>query len=256
MSDPGDRTLAEARAKLRVIAQDARLLDEAVTVAARTLTPEEAIGTPERRDYPILVGKERVLEARFRDARGHAFTDAPGDWSGTLTEILDADWKGNHERARFTATLNAVLAHLDRAGGSVHCRDDEPELCAREIADHIGKEHGSCRVGLVGLNPAIAERLIRAFGAERVHVTDLNPDTIGGDRHGVTVWDGRERTDDLVAASDLVLITGTTLINGTFDGIVDTVRRHGRDYLVYGVTVAGVAALCGLPRICPLGRDG
>ena len=73
-----------------VRAEFIRLVEEAgmggagVSVRARTLTPEEAIGTPERRDFPIVAGKERVIEAAVSGARAHAFTDSPGDFEGTL----------------------------------------------------------------------------------------------------------------------------------------------------------------------------
>lgn len=58
-------------------------------VSARALTPEEAIGTPERSDFPILKGKESMMEARFRGNRGQAFTSMPGDFRGTLEEVTD-----------------------------------------------------------------------------------------------------------------------------------------------------------------------
>ena len=40
-----------------------RLLDAYVSVLVKTLTPEEAIGVPGRRDFPIILGKERVVES-------------------------------------------------------------------------------------------------------------------------------------------------------------------------------------------------
>jgi len=71
----------------------------------------------------------------------------------------------------------------------------------------------------------------------------------------VEIWDGRERTEDLVRASGLVVLTGTTLVNDTFDGILDSVTKHGKDYLIYGITAAGVCELLGMDRICPQGRS-
>ena len=109
-------------------------------------------------------------------------------------------------------------------------------------------------MGLVGLNPAIAQSVVVAFGAANVRITDLNTDNVGKSKYGVEIWDGRTRTEDLVKASDVVLLTGTTLVNGTFDALMREIRRHGKEYLVYGVTSAGVSALMGLNRICPYGR--
>jgi len=50
-------------------------------------------------------------------------------------------------------------------------------------------------------------------------------------------------------------VTGTTLVNGTFDSIWDWIQRHGKDYLIYGVTAAGVCELMGWKRICPYRRS-
>jgi len=39
---------------------------EEIRVMTRPLTAEEAIGTPEDDDYPLLKGRERLMEAIFR----------------------------------------------------------------------------------------------------------------------------------------------------------------------------------------------
>ena len=59
-----------------------------MTVLAKPLTPEEAIGKPGRRDFPILEGKERVIEATVLGARGQAFTDSASDFEGRLEQPL------------------------------------------------------------------------------------------------------------------------------------------------------------------------
>ena len=84
----------------------------------------------------------------------------------------------------------------------------------------------------------------------------MDPDNTGRTRFGVEIWDGRERTADLIAAVDVVMVTGTTLGNGTFEAIRQRVSEQGKSILVYGVTGAGICELTGIERICPLGRDG
>jgi uncharacterized protein (DUF4213/DUF364 family) len=242
--------------KFQQIVESAGLLDADVTVLATPLTPEEAIGTPGRRDFPIIVGKERILEASVEGSLGQAFTDSPREFMGRLKDVLALDLTTNQTRAIYVATLNAVLARLGMITGTTHCKDEDPEQCAREIARILSDKHGDVTVGLIGLNPAIAERLVEAFGPTRVHITDLYSGNIGKVRFGAEVWDGDTRTEDLVEASQVVVFTGTTLLNGTFDGIWEAIQTRGRDYLVYGVTAAGVCHLAGINRICPLGRDG
>ncbi len=84
--------------------------------------------------------------------------------------------------------------------------------------------------------------------------TDLNGKNIGSVKYGVNVWDGKTMTERLVKESDLVLMTGTTLVNGTFEKIWSAIQQYKKDYLVYGVTSAGVCSLTGVNRICPYGR--
>lgn len=252
----GTPILERIRPKFRAIVEKARLMDSNVSVLAKPLTPEEAIGTPGRRDYPIVTGKERVLEASVHESRGHAFTDSPREFEGTLAGVLDLELTTNQNRAIYVATLNAVLAHIKMVDGTVHCKDEDPEKCAKEIAKHLYEKYGPVNVGLIGLNPAIAERLIDTFGAAHVHISDLYEGNIGEKRFGVEIWDGNTRNEDLIETSRVIVLTGTTLLNGTFDRIWAAVESRGRIPIVYGVTAAGVARLAGFERICPYGRDG
>lgn len=247
--------LETIKARFREIVEKEHLLNAEISVLTKALTPEEAIGTPGRRDYPIIVGKERVIEASVLGAKGHAFTDSPRDYVGTLKDVLNLELTTNQNRAVFVAALNATLRHLDIIGGTVHCKDEDPEKCAVELAGHLFEKHGRVRVGLVGLNPAIAEGLVKTFGADHVRITDLNSDNIGGRRFGVDVWSGADRTGELIDAVDVVVLTGTTLVNGTFDAIWNRIHARGKDCLVYGVTAAGASKLAGFERICPYGRD-
>ena len=148
-----------------------------------------------------------------------------------------------------------TLRHLGYIYGTVHCRDEDPERCAREIAAYLDARYGAVDVGLIGLNPAIADRLIERFGPARVRITDLDPARIGERRSGVKVWDGATRTAELIDEVDVVLVSGTTLANDTFDPIIDRILARQCHYLVFGVTAAGVCELVGLPRICPCGRN-
>jgi hypothetical protein len=245
-----------ARSELRRIVAAEGISHVEISVSARALRPEEAIGNPRRRDFPIIAGVERVIEAAAMGARGHAFTDAPSDFRGTIGEVLSLDLSASRNRALFIAALNAVLRHLGRADRVLHCVDEDPERCALHIAGELTRRFAGGTVGLVGLNPAIAEALVGAFGAGNVRVTDLNPDAIGTRRFGVEIWGGADRTEELVEFADVVLITGTTLVNGTFDRIRELADAASKEYLVYGVTSAGISALSGIDRICPYGRDG
>ena len=248
------RILERVKAQFGEILEQEHLDDIEVSVRVVPLTPEEAIGKPQRRDFPIIIGKERVIEADVLGTKGQAFTDSPQVYKGTLRRILGLGLNTNQERAVFIASLNAALNHLGLVEATVHCKDEDPERCALEIADTVATRFGDVSVGLIGLNPAIAESLVDRFGTAPVRITDLCRDNVGRQKFGVEVWDGSSRTEDLVDASDVVVFTGTTLVNATFDGIWEYIQARGKRYLVYGITAAGVCHLLGIDRICPCGR--
>ncbi len=247
--------LEAARAKFAEIVAEQGLLDADVVVSVSALTAEQAIGRPSRRDYPIVEGKEHLVEAVVDGAKGHAFTDAPHDFSGTLRDVMALPLSSSRNRAVFVAVLNAALRSLGMLDASLHCRDDDPEKCAKELADHVHEKWGKTTVGLIGLNPAIAESLVGVFGSENIRMTDLNQKNVGAVKFGVTIWDGKSQTEELIRRSRVLIVTGTTLVNGTFDGIWDQIQKHGKDYLIFGVTAAGVCKLMDWARICPYCRS-
>ncbi|MCP4678666.1 MAG: hypothetical protein GY854_24780 [Deltaproteobacteria bacterium] len=254
--DGNASVLEEVHSKFMSLVQQADLANAEVSVMAKPLTPEEAIGTPGRRDYPIITGKERVVEAVIKGARGHAFTDSPREFVGSIKDVLDLSLDVSQNRAIFIAALNAFMMHLEMIEASVHCKDEDPERCAMEIAPHILSKYGKVNVGLVGLNPAIAESLVETFGLEHVRITDLNTKQVGEERFGVKIMDGNLQVKELVESSDVVLMTGTTLVNGTFDSLRGRILESGKALIVYGVTAAGISELLGFERICPYGSRG
>jgi hypothetical protein len=227
----------------------------AVTVRARPLSTEEAIGEPGRRDFPLVRGKERLLEAVVGVSRGNAFTDAPREFTGSVEELLAVPLDGARNRGLYIAALNAAFRSAGLVDGTVHCRDDDPERCAREIAATMETRLGWHRVGLIGFNPAIAEELARRLGPDRLRITDLDPDNIGTERFGIPIWDGERRFHELVAWADGVLMTGSTFVNGTFDALRDAIERAGKPMVLYGVTAAAMAHLFGFERLCPCARS-
>ncbi len=252
---PHPPSLSEARLRLEEIASREGCLDTPLLVRAGQLSPQEAIGTPLRRDFPIVLGKEKILEARFENAHGHAFTDSPVEFRGTLAEVLSRPLVTNADRALLVATLNALLRHLGRIDRTVHCRDEEPERCGARLAAEMRTHAGEATVGLIGCNPAMVAALAAEFGPEHVRVSDRNPDNVGRRKHGVAVWDGAGATEALIRDTSFVAVTGTTVVNDTFPAIRDLLRRYRRKYVVYGVTGAGLCHLFGWPRFCPFSHD-
>jgi hypothetical protein len=96
--------------------------------------------------------------------------------------------------------------------------------------------------------------LVERFGAGNVRCTDLNPANIGSCKGGVGIEDGRTDTGNVVAWSDVLLVTGSAIVNDTFDEIYEAAACGEKALLVFGVTGAGAAALLGLKRVCPFAR--
>ena len=229
---------------------DRGLEREEVVIETRILKAQEAIGTPQRRDFPLLKGKEVMMEATFLGARGQAYTDAPSEFRGALEEVVRLPLDSSRERALFIAAMNAVMRYLNPDLLTVHCRDEEPEECAREMASFV-KGLNPSRVGLIGLQPAILENLVKLFGPGRVLCADRDEEKRGSVKFGVPlVWGDEEGLERIMKESEVVLATGSTVVNGSIVEILDSARRHGVGLYFYGVTIAGTAELMGLQRLC------
>ena len=210
-------------------------------VSARTLTPQEVIGKPERDDFPLLKGKEVMLQADFEGSLGQAFTDMPGNYSGSLQETLAMSLDNNFKRAVFIATLNAVLRYLNYISKTVHCKDKEPGDCAAHLVDYIKERFGNPRIAFIGMQPAIVEALAAQF---EIRVVDLDPDNVGQKRCGVLIEDVAH-TKEILSWADLILATGTTVVNDTLTPLLTE-----KPIIFYGVTIAGVAYLKGYEQYC------
>lgn len=248
--DTGD-LLGEARKRFiaeleKHAVEDSQALKEEIVVSG-PLSSSQAIGDPGRDDLPIMRGKEVLVQAVFRGCAGQAFSADRGSFQGSLEDVLALPLKSIFERAVLVATMNAVLRYLGLAKGTVHCRDSGPRMCALSTEAWI-KEQGADRVGMVGLQPAILEALVKALGKERVMVSDLAE--AGGVRFGVKVLDGID-SSQIFEQCPLVLITGSTIVNGTIDGLMMLARQHKSQVVFFGTTISGAAYLLGLTRWCP-----
>ena len=210
-------------------------------VSARTLTPQEVIGKPERDDFPLLKGKEVMLQADFKGSLGQAFTDMPGNYNGALQEVLAMPLDNNFKRAVFIATLNAVLRYLNYISKTVHCKDKEPGECAAHLVDYIKEQFGNPRIAFIGMQPAMVEALTAQF---EIRVVDLDPDNVGQKRCGVLIEDVTH-TKEILSWADLILATGTTVVNDTLTPLLTE-----KPIIFYGVTIAGVAYLKGYEQYC------
>ncbi len=234
--------LSRLQKKAGEIWQSENILNEQITVSARTLSVEEAIGNPEGDDFPLQRGKERLMEATFHQSRGQAFTDQYGDFSATLQDLVTMKLDNNFRRAIFIAAFNAVQRHLGQAEGTIHCRDKGPGICAPKLAAHILEKYGQVRITQIGYQPKMIESLADMF---EMRVVDLDPDNIGTKKSGIII-EGPSDTEDAIQSAELLLVTGSTIVNDTLgDFLVDN-----KPTLFFGTTVAAAAPVMELDRFC------
>jgi len=219
------------------------LAKENVSIRCKALSAVEAIGNPEDRDYPIIKGREVMVEARFRDARGQAFADDFENADYSVEDLLRLPLDTNRRRASFVAGLNAVFRHLGLCEKTIHCKDDEPRECARQLPEII--EPGS-KVLLVGLQPRLIESLASHFETRAV---DLDVDNIGREIRGVVV-EPADKTDEAIRWCDVILATGSTLVNGTISRFLD----QDNPVIFFGVTISAAAKILGLKTYCVCGH--
>ncbi len=228
--------------KFRKLVEDNGLLNEEVKITGRALTAEEAIGNTKRKDFPIIKGKEKLLEADFRDAKGQAFTDMPNNFQGSLKQIIEMPLKTNFDMAVYIATLNAVCRYLGITDKTIHCKDGEPENCALELVEYIKNKYGSPKIALIGFQPAMLENLGEKY---KIRIVDLDANNIGKVKYGVMVEDGSKEIDNLLNWSDIVVATGSTVANKTITNVL-----LDKPTIFFGTTLAGAAALMKLERFC------
>lgn len=233
------------KTRFKEIVSDGELLGYPVEVTCRALSAQEAIGKTTRKDYPLLTGKDVMVQAEIKGGIGQVFTESPVAYKGSVEEILELDVVNNcYNRTIFIATLNAVMNQYNRVGRTVHCKGDQPEKCAKSIADWIEMKYEHPKIVQIGFQPAILANLAKHF---EVQVFDLNPDNIGTVRSGVKVLNGlKDYRQTVIEWADIVLCTGSTLTNGTIVNYLDLEK----DVYFYGTTIAGAAELLGLKRLC------
>ena len=219
------------------------LLNEPVTINCSVLSAEAAIGKPEHQDYPIITGKEKMIEAGFADSRGQAFTDSFQNAEYCVRDLIKLPLDNNFRRAHFIAALNAVYKHLGLVSETVHCRGDELTACPRHLDKLFPSKQ---KIWLAGLQPRFLETLAKNH---EVRCTDMDAENIGQIKSGVTIA-GPEAGADNLAWADTVFVTGSTVINGSIVNFLNVKPR----VVFFGISIAATALILNLERYCPEGH--
>jgi len=185
------------------------------------------------------------MQAEVKGSLGQAFTDMYGDFSGKLSDIVGMDLRNNFRRAIFISSLNAVMRYLGLVDKTIHCRNNEPRECSQELVKCMGRNYGHPRIAFIGFQPRMVEALSGNF---ELRVTDMDQDNINKEKFGIMI-NSPEETQDNLNWCDVALVTGTTIVNDTFNQF-----RISKPVIFYGITIAGVAKLLGLNHFCYCGH--
>lgn len=226
------------------IVKENNLLDERIRVEGTTLDPIGAIGNTEKKDFPIIKGKEKLIEVTFKGVKGQAFTDMPSIFIGTLKEIIELPLENNFNRSIYIATLNAVCRYLKLTDNTIHCKNDGPEKCSKELVSYLESKFGKPKVALIGYQPSMLDKLRKNF---KVRVVDLDENNIGTAKYDTLVEDGDKDTKELIEWCDVIIATGSTIANNTITSLL----VDDKPTIFFGTTLAGAAAIMGLERFCP-----
>ena len=233
------------RKYLITLAKQNNLEAQDVIVRAKPLTPEEAIGNPEDKDYPLITGRERMMQAELRNTCGQAYTDMYGNYSGKLIEIAEMELKNNFRRAIFISSLNAVMRYLGLIEKTMHCKDKEPRECSSKLVEYVANKYGHPKIAMVGLQPRMVESLAKSF---EIKVTDMDYANINVEKFGVIIQ-SPQKTKEHLDWCDIAIVTGSTIVNATItDFLVD------KPVIFYGVTISGAAKILGLENYCYCGK--
>jgi len=226
------------------------LKHEKIDVKAKSLTPEEAIGITKRDDYVILKGKEKLIQANILGSKGQAFTNAQGDFSGTLEEVLNMPLENDFQRAIYVATLNAVVCYTGKEEKTIHCRNEKPEKCSETAVDYFKENHKNKKILMIGYQPTLAESLNNE-GFE-IEVLDLDPDNIGKIKNDIVIRNGNTDLKKYLEETDVIFATSSAICNGT----INTIYNKDKPLILFGTSGAGAAELMGITRFCPESTSG
>ena len=238
--------LSETRERFLELCRDAPI-DLATPVAVKWMTPDEG---------PVRRGREHLVEAVMDGALGQAWTDRPSDWTGTLGDVFSMPLRKASQRAIVVATLNALAGRLGLVARNLRCRHGKPLDCGRELVRQLRTRfEGAARTLVVGYQPGLVEALVESLGPGNIRVLDHDVELVGRTLHGVRIKDGNapDSIGTDVRWCDLMLVTGSSVVNGTLDELLRHSQDASKPLVFFGNTIAAVAAIADLERLCPAG---
>jgi len=147
-----------------------------------------------------------------------------------------------------TAFVDLVMGHLSRSANKENKRVtlegserdkyfERARIFAEEaerIIHHKGVKGHDPRALVIGASEGIISALTnRGF---RVSATDLSPAIVGRTLGRVKVSNGRVANASLMKRTDLAIITGMALSNGTLSGLMKLAKKYNTSTMIWAIT--------------------
>jgi Putative heavy-metal chelation len=147
-----------------------------------------------------------------------------------------------------TAFVDLVMGHLSqslsKANKYVTLKGSEREKYfgrarifgeeAERIIHHKGIKGNGPRALVIGASEGIISALTnRGF---EVSATDLSLGIVGRTLGGVKVYNGRVANASLMKKTDLAIITGMALSNGTLSGLINLAKKYNTSTMIWAIT--------------------
>ena len=220
------------------------IMDEVIT-ATISVDPMDIMEVTENNERHLPSRSERRVEVNFRGTVGQAFTETPREFTGTIREVLERPFEGKGLDCVLVAMINAVMGHYDYIRGTCHCDRDGHESCGSKYRGYVQSLYEGAKIVIVGYQAFILRSLVHGKGT--VWTMDRDYNNITKLRHdNVITNSGFENREAAKKWADLFICSGSMVCNGTLEQWIDT----GVPTVFYGVTIAGVAKLLNLRRIC------
>ncbi|MBI2874156.1 MAG: DUF364 domain-containing protein [Firmicutes bacterium] len=123
------------------------------------------------------------------------------------------------------AVLNALSALIIESAG--HGHQEYPNMDALDLLEITPRD----RVVLVGAFPPFIRRLREQV--KELHVLERNPGAFEGENLGVLLPE--DRAAEVLPGADIVVASGTTVSNGTLEGLI-SLSQGAREFLLVGPT--------------------
>ena len=196
----------------------------------------------ENRDYALIRGPEILLTCKVLGYYGQAFTVAPKSYQGKLSDLFKMDLSSIYNRGLFYAVLNAILRKIGIIDRSCHYIGNESEKCGKLLANYIVEKYGlNTRILHIGYHPGHIHELYKVF-RDSLLITDLRHDIVWMFKNGRMIYDGMNN-NVYIGYVDVVLATGSSIINDTFWNIVSNSFIKNVDIIMYGISGYGASRL-------------